>query len=132
RSCATVVGHAPVCARLALAPRRRSQRVVSDGAPVSPNRAARVPRSGRARPRRACGTSRGLRARSMTATPSQSSGTAGREARAALQRGDPLAAEAICRDALVHGRDDAAIWTLLALALRSRAEGDAEAALLRA
>ena len=68
----------------------------------------------------------------MTATPSQSSATAVRDARAALQRGDPLAAEAICRDALAHGRDDAAIWTLLALALRPRDEVAAEAALLRA
>ncbi len=68
----------------------------------------------------------------MTATPSQSSAAAVRDARAALQRGDTLAAEAICRDALAQGRDDAAIWTLLALALRPRAEGDSEAALLRA
>jgi predicted O-linked N-acetylglucosamine transferase (SPINDLY family) len=68
----------------------------------------------------------------MSATPSKSGATTVRDARAALQRGDPLAAEAICRDALAHGQNDAAVWTLLALSLRPRDASAAEAALLRA
>jgi len=55
-----------------------------------------------------------------------------RDARAALQRGDRGGAEAICRDALARGRDDAAIWTLLALSLRERDVAAAEAALYKA
>jgi predicted O-linked N-acetylglucosamine transferase (SPINDLY family) len=55
-----------------------------------------------------------------------------RDAHAALQRGDAAAAEALCRDALAHGHDGAAVWTLLAVALRPRDSDAAEAALRRA
>ena len=55
-----------------------------------------------------------------------------RDARAALERGDFHAAEAICRDALERGQDDAVVWTLLALALRPRDASAAAAALGRA
>jgi protein O-GlcNAc transferase len=68
----------------------------------------------------------------MSATPSESRKPAMRDARAALERGDLHAAEAICRAAMAGGEDDAALWTLLALALRPRDPGAAEGALRRA
>src|SRR6516162_3381883 len=68
----------------------------------------------------------------MNAMPSGSKRAAVNDARAALERGDLRLAEAICRDALASGEDDAALWTLLALALRPRDAGAAEIALRRA
>ena len=68
----------------------------------------------------------------MTAARSESTGAAARDARAALERGDLPAAEAICRDALARGQDDAAVWTLLALAMRTSDASAAEAALRNA
>lgn len=68
----------------------------------------------------------------MTDARSESGAAVLRDARAALQRGDAIAAEARCRAALALGQDDAAVWTLLAVALRPRDAGAAEAALLRA
>ena len=68
----------------------------------------------------------------MSAARPESGAAVLRDARAALQRGDAAAAEARCRDALALGQDGAAVWTLLAIALRPRDAGAAEAALLRA
>ena len=68
----------------------------------------------------------------MSATRSESGEAALRDARAALQGGDVLAAEAICRDALARGHDRAPVWTLLALALRTRDNSAAEAGLRKA
>jgi len=53
-------------------------------------------------------------------------------ARAALQRGDAGAAEALCREALAIGHDDAPTWALLGATLRRRDPIAAEAALRRA
>jgi predicted O-linked N-acetylglucosamine transferase (SPINDLY family) len=55
-----------------------------------------------------------------------------REVNAALERGDTVLAESLCRDALVLRPDDPAAWTLLGIALRQRDPLAAQAALTRA
>ena len=68
----------------------------------------------------------------MTPAGSESAAAALDTARAALQRGDAVLAEARCREALALGLDDARTWTLLGAALRTRDPVAAEAALRRA
>jgi protein O-GlcNAc transferase len=55
-----------------------------------------------------------------------------RKANAALERGDTVLAESLCRDVLALEPDDAAAWTFLGVALRQRDPIAAHAALTRA
>src|SRR2546430_16533047 len=55
-----------------------------------------------------------------------------REANVALERGDTVLAESLCRDVLALQPDDAAAWTFLGVALRQRDPMAAHAALTHA
>ena len=72
------------------------------------------------------------RARDVTDADRSAARAALREANAALERGDTVLAESLCRDVLALQPDDAAAWTLLGVALRQRDPIAAQAALTRA